>query len=83
MLMHNKCGEQCDFLSELSEEQILPVIAKSVVVVADFNVILDQDLDGRGGNIKRKHYVQYVEDMIIEHDLVDIWRIRNRLLANQ
>ena len=21
--------------------------------------------------------MQYVEDMIIEHDLVDIWRIRN------
>ena len=44
----------------------------------DFNVILDQDVDGRGGNKKRKDSVQYVEDiMIIEHDLVDIWRIRN------
>ena len=43
----------------------------------DFNVILDQDLDGRGGNKKRKDSVRYVEDIIIEHDLVEIWRIRN------
>ena len=42
-----------------------------------FNVIFDQDLDGRGGNKKRKDSVRYVEDMIIEHDLLDIWRIRN------
>ena len=38
---------------------------------------LDPDLDGRGGNKKRKDSVRYVEDTIIEHDLVDIWRIRN------
>ena len=48
-----------------------------VVVGGDFNIILDQDLDGRGRNKKRKDSVQYVEDMIIEHDFVDIWRIRN------
>ena len=30
----------------------------------DFNVIFDQDLDGRGGNKKRKDSVRYVEDMI-------------------
>ena len=43
-----------------------------------FNVIFDQDLDGRRGNKKRKDSVRYVEDMIIEHDLLDnIWRVRN------
>ena len=50
---------------------------KSVVIGGDFNVILDPDLDGRGRNKKRKDSVRYVEDMIIEHDLVDIWHIRN------
>ena len=67
------------FFSKLSEElkDLVKDADKSVVVGGDFNVILDQDLDGRGGNKKRKDLVQYVEDMIIEHDLVDIWRIRN------
>jgi len=27
--------------------------------------------------IRKKDSVRYVEDMIIEHDLVDIWRIHN------
>ena len=75
----NKCVEQGVFLSKLLEElkDLVTDADKSVVVGGDFNVILDQDLDGRGGNKKRKDSVQYVEDMIIEHDLVDIWRIRN------
>ena len=77
----NKCAEQCVFFSKLSEElKDLVTDADKFVVVAGgggggVNVILDQDLDGRGGNKKRKDSVQYVEDMIIEHDLVDIWRI--------
>ena len=49
----------------------------SIIVGGDLNVIFDQDLDGGGGNRKRKDSVRYVEDMIIEHDLLDIWRIRN------
>ena len=77
----NKCAEQCVFFSKLSEElkDLVTDADKSVVVGGDFNVILDQYLDGRGGNKKRKDSVQYhdVEVMIIEHDLVDMWRIRN------
>ena len=38
---------------------------RSIIVGGDFNVIFDQDLDGRGGNKKRKDSVRYVEDMII------------------
>ena len=72
------CGTMRIF-SKLSEElkDFVTDADKSVVVGGDFNVILDQDLDGRGGHKKRKDSVQYVEDMIIEHDLADIWRIRN------
>ena len=75
----NKCAEQCVFLSKLSEElkDFVTDEDKSVVIGGDFNVILDPDLDGRGGNKKKKDSVRYVEDMIIEHDLVDIWRIGN------
>ena len=69
----------CFFFSKLLEElkDFVTDEGKSVVIGGDFEVILDPDLDGRGGNKKRKDSVRYVEDMIIEHDLVDIWRIRN------
>ena len=75
----NKCVKQCIFFSKLSEElkDFVTDVDKSINVGGDFNVILDEDLDGRGRNKKRKDSVQYVEDIIIEHDLVDIWRICN------
>jgi len=67
------------FFSKLSEELKDFVIDedKSVVIGGDFNVILDPDLDVLGENKKKKDSVQYVEDVIIKHNLVDIWRIRN------
>ena len=42
--------------SKLSEElkDLVTDADESVVVRGDLNVILDQDLDGRGGNKKRK-----------------------------
>ena len=50
----NKCAEQGAFFSKLSEELKDFVIDddKSFVIGGDFNVILDPDLDGRGGNKK-------------------------------
>ena len=47
------------------------------IVGGDFNVILDEVLDRRGGNKKRKESAKYVEELCVEHDLIDIWRIRN------
>ena len=49
----------------------------SLIVGGDFNVILDGVLDGRGGNKERKESAKFVEEMCVEHDLIDIWRIRN------
>ena len=40
-------------------------------------MILGEVLDGRGGNQKRKESTEYVEELCVEHDLIDIWRIRN------
>ena len=48
-----------------------------IIVGGDFNVILDPDLDGRGGNNRKKDSAKLVEDMHLDFDLVDIWRIRN------
>ena len=75
----NKCSEQCTFFKEISEilkaartEQNYPIIVRG-----HFNVIPDPDLDGRVGNNKKKDSARLVEDMHLDFDLVDIWRIRN------
>ena len=34
-----------------------------IIVGGDFNVILDPDLDGRGGNNRKKDSARLVEDM--------------------
>ena len=39
--------------------------------------MLDPDLDGRGGNNKKKDSAKLVEDRHLDFDLVDIWRISN------
>ena len=48
-----------------------------IIVGGDFNIILDPDLDGRGRNNKKKDSAKLVQDMHIDFELVDIWRIRN------
>jgi len=71
MLRPNKCAEQCAFFSKLSEELKDFVIDddKSFVIGGDFNIILDPDLDGRGGNKKKKDSVRYVEDIYVIYRL--------------
>ena len=48
-----------------------------IIVGGDFNIILDPDLDGRGRNNKKKDSAKLAQDMHLDFDLVDIWRIRN------
>ena len=52
----------------------------STIIGGDFNVTLDQDLDGSGGINKRKEAVKFVEDICVDYDLLDIWRLRNPLV---
>ena len=49
----------------------------NIVIGEDFNAIFDPDLDGNGGNPKRKESVKNIESICIINDLVDIWRVRN------
>jgi len=39
-------------------------------------VIFDQDLDGSGVK-KTKESVKILDDICLEQDLIDIWRVRN------
>ena len=74
----NKCAEQREFFKTIAEEIKSCVLADySIVVGGDFNVIFDQDIDGSGGVKKKKDSVKYLEDICLDQDLVDIWRIRN------
>ena len=76
----NKCSEQCDFFNKSSEElkSSLTLADSSFVIGGDFNVIFDHDLDGSGGIIKKtKESVKILEDICLEQDLIDIWRVRN------
>ena len=52
----------------------------STIIGGDFNVTLDQDLDGSGGINKCKEAVKFLEDICVDYDLLDIWRLRNPLV---
>ena len=72
-------NEQSTFFEEISEELDNFSLAEdcSIVIGGDFNVIFDPDLDGNGGNPKRKESVKCIDNLCLANDLIDIWRIRN------
>ena len=49
----------------------------NIVIGRDFNVIFDPNLNGNGGNPKRKESVKCIDNLCVANDLIDIWRIRN------
>ena len=75
----NKVQEQCDFFSCLDKliEKFHVSAGEKIVLGGDYNVILDPDWDCSGGNPIKKDSVKFIEDMCLNFDLVDIWRIRN------
>ena len=48
-----------------------------IMLAGDFNITFDQKLDCSGGNPIRKSSLKAVEDNMLEHNLIDIWRVRN------
>ena len=75
----NKTNEQSTFFEEISEEldHLSLAVDCNIVIGGDFKVIFDPDLDGNGGNPKRKESVKCIDNMCLTNDLIDIWRIRN------
>ena len=47
------------------------------VVGGDFNVAIDPNLDCSGGNPTKKDSVKHIQDICLNFDFVDIWRVRN------
>lgn len=64
-------------LSDLIAEDEPSVPDCKILLGGDFNVTLDPALDCSGGNPALKESVKFLEDIMMENDLVDIWRIRN------
>ena len=75
----NKVQEQCRFIENLNStiDDVIKDNEPKLVVGGDFNVTLESDLDCSGGNPAQKASVKSIQDLYLDFDLVDIWRIRN------
>ena len=75
----NKVQEQCEFFSGLEKmiEKLNTSAEQKIVVGGDFNVAIDPDLDCSVGNPTKKDSVKHIQDICLNFDLVDIWRVRN------
>ena len=76
----SKTSNQSSFfqaLSELIPAEELRESNYKFVTGGDFNVALKPSLDCSGGNTTLKESVKVLEDLLIQYDLVDIWRVRN------
>ena len=78
----NKTNEHSIFFAEIREEMdnYCPAEDCDIVIGGDFNVIFDPELDGNGGNAKRKESVKCIDDICLANDLIDIWRVRNPIV---
>jgi len=75
----NNSKEQIDFFTNVKNllQENISETNPHFILGGDFNVIFDTSLDCFGGNPKIKDCVKIVNDIMVENDLVDIWRIRN------
>ena len=64
-------------LSELINDEGYNDPDNKIILGGDLNETMDPDLDCSGGNRVLKDSVKCVEDIMLNYDLVDIWRIRN------
>ena len=75
----NKTKEQCSFFEDLQQKLYDFVTCQNqrIIIGGDFNVVNDPDLDCSGGVPKVKESSKILDDICLNYDLIDIWRIRN------
>ena len=76
----NTTAKQSPFFQSLSKsisDEEHREVNCSLLLGGDFNVTLQLSLDCSGGNSILKESVKFLENIIMECDLVDIWRVRN------
>ena len=74
-----KPAEQIAFLDKIAQliEGHMNQAEYNVILGGDFNATFDPELDCSGGKPSIKNCVKSLENIILTHDLIDIWRIRN------
>jgi exonuclease III len=73
----NNENEKLNFLTKLKKE-ITPLKDTNLILGGDWNIVLDPDVDKKGGNELEKHkhnkYRKSLLELIEEFDLNDCWR---------
>ena len=75
----NKIQEQCSFFEKLQQklDNLVTGQNQRITIGGDFNVVRDLDLDSSGGSPKEKESAKILDNVCLNYDLIDIWRIRN------
>ena len=74
-----KASEQCQFLDEIAFH-IADKVCQSehyIITGGDFNATFEPNLDCSGGRPSIKNCIKNLNDIMLQNDLVDIWRLRN------
>ena len=75
----NKVRHQCTYFKDLYEklDGIITSAEQNAIIGGDFNVTFDSSLDCLGGSPAKKESVKIFEEICLDLDLLDIWRVRN------
>ena len=75
----NKIQEQCSHFDKLQPklDNLVTGQNQRIIIGGDFNVVRDLDLDSSGGSPKEKGSAKILENICLNYDIIDIWRIRN------
>ena len=75
----NKTQKQCSFFDKLLQELNNLVTGQNqrIIIGGDFNDVRDLDLDSSGGSPKENMSAKVLDNICLNYDLIDIWRIRN------
>ena len=75
----NSVQDQCCFYDNLNKNIDENIIVKDNRIIhgGDFNVTLNPVWDCPGGNQSKKASAKFIEDLCLDFNLIDIWRIRN------
>ena len=75
----NSVQDQFCFYDNLNKNIEENIIEKDnrIILGGDFNVTLNPVWDCSGGNQSKKASAKFIEDLCLDFDLIDIWRIRN------
>ena len=66
-----------DNLNKDIEDCVVNAEEHRVILGGDLTVTFEPDLDCSGGKPFKKESVNHIQDLCLDFDLVDIWRIRN------